>query len=198
MAPPRWEEKRRRVALAGVVVEKESGRPVAGAEVAIESGPAAFEELRALAPARATTTSAADGHFHFLDLPGGTYTVAATVPGTGERFGVARERTRVRVSREGAVTIGTLALALPTTRITGRVTTADGTPVPLAEVRVAGGGDERVLTDSDGRFELAVSEVGGRRLDVSARGFQHVRTTVQLTRRGTGKAANVTLTPEPR
>lgn len=196
MPHPRWEETRRRVALVGRVTEAETGRPLAGARVEVADAPAAFAAARAVAPRRAATAAGADGHFHFLDLPGGTYSVTASVPGGGDRYGTASARARVSVSRDGAVTAGKLELAIPATRIVGQVTATDGTPVPFAEVRLAGGAEsDRALTDADGRFTLRGLEAGDRRLAVSARGFRPVTADVRVTRVGAAKTANVKLTP---
>ena len=195
MPGPRWEETRRRVALTGRVTEAETGHPVAGACVAISSAPAKVATAHAAAPHKATTASGPDGHFHFLDLPSGSYAVTASVPGRGGRYGTASARARVTVSRDGTVTAGKLELAIPATCIVGVVRAPDGMPVPFAEVSLAGGEGDRTQTDSEGRFALRGVERGDRRLAVSARGFRRETADVRVTRPGAAKTANVKLTP---
>jgi hypothetical protein len=181
---------RRRVALTGVVTEAETGKPVEGAAVEISAGPAAFEKLRARAPDRAATTSLPDGTFHFLDLPPGQYTIGAA---GGGRFGTAKAKGRVRRAGGDPSPPPLVELALPGTRIAGKVTSAGGDPVPLATVRVRGSG-ERALTAADGTFVLRGLELGDRRIDVAARGFEPAAVDVALTRAGAARRANIGLT----
>jgi hypothetical protein len=184
-----WVEVRRRVVLAGVVTEAGTGAPVADASVELASGPAAFEKLRARVPGRGATTSRADGLFHFFDLPPGKYTLA--VAAGGGRFGAAKATARVGGASTEPVRV---ELALPPTRIEGKVVTADGSPVALAVVTVQGT-RERVLTRADGTFGLRAVEPGARRLEVSARGFARTAETVTLRRPGTVERVRVVLAP---
>ena len=107
MAPPRWQETRRRVAIAGVVTEDATARPLAGATVELTAGPAAFEKLRRLARDRAVTTTDANGLFHFLDLPPGAYTVGASLAIVGALLAAA------------AVSVSSLWLLAAATFVTG-------------------------------------------------------------------------------
>jgi hypothetical protein len=180
------------VVLAGVVTEAGTGAPVADASVELASGPAAFEKLRARAPGRGATTSRADGLFHFFDLPPGRYTLAAA-PAGGGRFGAAKATARVGGASTEPVRV---ELALPPTRIEGRVVTADGSPVALAVVTFQGT-RERVLTRADGTFVLQAVEPGERRLEVSARGFARTAVPVTLKRPGTVERVRVVLPSAP-
>src|SRR5947209_8433343 len=91
---------RHRVVIAGRIADALSGQPLAGARVEITGAPAAFTSLlalRAMAGDRwATlaerpdrTSTARDGHFHFLDLPAGAYTLTVSLPDAGSRYGTA-------------------------------------------------------------------------------------------------------------
>jgi hypothetical protein len=75
---------KRRLAIAGYVIDGVNKRPIAGASVAITNSPEAFHKLVAIAQTKAGSTwsslavrldrmvSKADGGFHFVDLPDGT------------------------------------------------------------------------------------------------------------------------------
>lgn len=167
-----------RVAVAGRLTDAETGKPVAGARVEITAPPpeliayldlysrqfgdrwATLEER----PDRART--AADGHFHFLDLPAGDYTFTASLARAGSRYGTA--------TVQATVTPGALAtadLALPPTTVKGRLSAPNpNVPVTMAEVRVAGSG-ERTYSDADGNYRLSALEKGERTLVIAARGF---------------------------
>lgn len=150
--------------------------------------------MRRQRPELAATTSARDGHFHFLELPAGSYTLTAAMPGGRGRHGSAKARATVRATRAGGLVAGYAELEVPSTRIEGRVLAEDGTPVHLAEVRLTGS-PERAVTDADGRFELRGVELGDRTLSVSARGFRSASADVKLSKSGTAKPATVKLAP---
>ncbi|HET6232009.1 MAG TPA: carboxypeptidase regulatory-like domain-containing protein [Longimicrobiaceae bacterium] len=177
--PTTWDTTRRQVALAGMVTDAETGRPLGGARVEITAGPAAFRrwaDVRARehaggsatvqAPHLATTS--ADGHFRFADLPDGAYTLAVSLPPAGSRYGAVK--VKAAVAREGErVVHADAGAALPPTRIRGKVTGADGEAVAMAQVALKGGG-EQALTGADGRYVLNAIEAGTRTVVVSARG----------------------------
>lgn len=66
-----------------------------------------------------------------------------------------------------------------TARLTGRVTAADGKPVGGARVRIVDT-DQTATTDSTGLFRLGNLPAGTRALEVTAIGFQPVRTGADL------------------
>ena len=69
-----WEVSRRTVSVAGRVTDARTGRSINGVHVKIASG-----------STRCIARTGADGHFHFLDLPDGQYTLTASLPGSGLR-----------------------------------------------------------------------------------------------------------------
>ena len=69
-----WEVSRRTVSVAGRVTDARTGRSINGIHVKIASR-----------STRSGTRTGADGHFHFLDLPDGQYTLTAYSPGSDLR-----------------------------------------------------------------------------------------------------------------
>ena len=199
------EEVRHQAAIAGRVTDVQTGRTVAGAVVAVTAGPAAFADALGLAeisfgPAWASmaerldrTLTHADGHFHFLDLPDGQYTLVASLPDWGSRYATAQANVVVARGADGRVSLALTDLALPATAIAGQVTATDSTPVVLAAVSVQGSG-ERVYSDGQGRYRLVGLEAGTRTLVVSAQGFQSATQAVQLAQAGAVQTVNVALT----
>ena len=191
---------RQQVAIAGRVTDARSHRALAGVLVQITAAPAEFSSslrIRAtqhgdrwdamvVRPDR--TRTASDGHFHFCDLPPGQYTLTASLPGRGSRYGTADAQATV-----SSTEVVTADLALSPTRVEGRVTAAAGqTPVLLAQVRVKGSG-EQTFTDADGNYVLAGLEGGTRTVVVSAEGYKSHDATVQLHPAGTVQRIDVAL-----
>ena len=177
-----WETARHQVAIAGRATNDLTGAGLAGALVTVQ-GTGISLEVR----------TGADGHFHFLDLPNGTYTLQATMPGAGSRYGTVQAQAIVSSAAGGRILLAAADLALPPTALRGEITKQGGGTVLLAEVRLAGSG-ERALSDGDGLYLLAGVETGSRTVRVMAQGFLPQERPVLLT---TGIAAvlNVTLVP---
>jgi hypothetical protein len=87
-------EARHRVAIAGLVLQAGTGKPVANAQVEITQGPPGYAERQArlaengsseaAAPnEKGATRSRPDGLFFFLDLPQGNYKLVAFLPKGG-------------------------------------------------------------------------------------------------------------------
>ena len=94
-------------AISGTVRDGSTGRPLADARVEI-TGAARFETWLG---ARAVpygdvwdgleervdrVRTNRDGHFHFVDLPPGRYTVVASLPGATTRYGTAQASSSAR------------------------------------------------------------------------------------------------------
>lgn len=201
-----WEEVRHQVAIVGRVTDARTARAIGGAQVRITAAPAAFTEwLATRAKQYGTqwagmverpdqTRTSADGHFHFLDLPDGQYTLTASLPGSGSRYGTAQAQVTVSRDPQGNITMAAADIALPPTTLKGRVSRADASPVVLAEVRVKGSG-ERALSDGQGQYLLTGVETGNRTVLVSAQGFQPASRTALLSDAGSVKTADVVMTP---
>jgi len=130
------------------------------------------------------TRTAADGHFHFMDLPDGVYTLMALLPAAGTRYN--QEHVDVTVTRDGEGNLkpmGVADIALRPTTLQGRIVDPNNAPVPLAEIRVKGSG-ERTFSDAyedpkgdpqkstKGHYRLTGLEAGQRLMRVSAQGYQ--------------------------
>ena len=199
-----FETTRHQVAIAGQVSDFETTRSIAGALVRITAAPAEFlTQLAALAQQYGAewatlrerpdqTATAPDGHFHFLDLPNGQYTLAVSLPGSGTRYGT--RQGQVSVSRDASdnIVLAAADLTLPPTVLKGQVTRADGTPLAMAAVRIKGSG-EQGFSDGQGRYVLAPLEIGQRTIIASAQGFSPVTRVLQLATAGTAVTANFTL-----
>jgi len=183
---------RRQVAIYGQVSDAQTGLPIQGALVEIGKRPDAFNkwlELRSIQygsdwdrmterPDR--TRTAVDGHFHFLDLPDGEYTLTASLPSAGTRYGTAQVTVTVRRDERGNIARNPADMSLPPTAIKGQiVTAADKSPVFMAKIQIEGSA-ELAFSDSKGKYLLSGLEArkqGAKRtvnVRVSASGCQPV------------------------
>ena len=200
------DEIRHQAALAGRVIEASAKQPIQGARVQLIAAPAGFMTLLALRqkqfggawdsmdvrPDR--TTTAPDGHFHFLDLPDGDYTLTALLPSGGTRYGTVQVNSTVKRDSAGNLKPVIFDLALPSTNLQGKVTAqTGGGPVELAAVRVQGSG-ETTYTSADGTFRIVALEKGSRTVSVSAAGFQTASQVVVFAQPGDAQVLNFVLT----
>jgi hypothetical protein len=193
---------RHRVAIAGRVIDANSGKPLR-ARVEIVAGPPEYEARLSAAgdsrtvgepsghDARATRTRP-DGLFFFLDLPAGEYTLVAFVPrgdlyrnartdeqkGSSASLGDKRygsERFAVTVAPTDGAFDRLTVIRLKPTGITGRVVASTNqAAVLMAEIRVKGSG-ERTFTNASGEYTLVGIEPNARRqrtVQVRARGYR--------------------------
>jgi hypothetical protein len=203
-----WQVLRRRVAIAGRVVDASTGKPLGDAQVTITAMPPAFSKWLKFAATpygnrwdkmseRADRTrSRADGWFFFMDLPDGSYRLQASAPDFGRRFGKPEESAKVSRDGQGNIKMAVVKLALQPTMVHGKVTGPGKEPgVPLARVRVKGSG-ERSFTDSQGKFVVAGIEPGTRTLIVSAQGYRAESQVFTLAGPGESQTVNFTLRRE--
>ena len=197
---------RHQVAIAGRITDAQTGTPITGAHVQITTGPAAWTDaLASLAavhgaawatlqerPDRRWTS--VDGHYHFLDVPNGTYQLTASLPGSGSRYSTAQVQASVARDGTGKIAMATADVALPTTMITGRITGPGLTPVAMATARLKGSG-ETTYSDSQGRYRLSAIEAGTRAVQISAQGFQPAVNQAVLGQPGASQNLDFTLVP---
>ncbi len=193
---PQWEEIRHQVSIAGQVLDALTGRAVACAEVEITSGPKEFAQWLAERkkqhgdmwdnvknrPDRMRTRH--DGHFHFMDLPDGQYTLQAWMPGWGSRY--AKDSCTVTVAHgpSGEIIMAQADMTLAPTCIRGQISAENTTePIALAEVRIKDSG-QRTFSSENGHYCLACIETGKRTVIASAQGFEQTSLTVLLNQPG--------------
>lgn len=199
-----WETVRHRAAIAGRVTDAGTGKPLPGARIEITAGPPAFtgrlallakqhgDRWASMAERPDRTRAAADGFFRFLDLPAGQYSLSASLPGSGSRYGTATVQVTLTADGDGNIPLETAALALSATTVKGRVSDSTDTAIQMAEVRVQGSG-ERAWSDADGNYVLSGVEAGSRKITIAARGFQPKSETVALGQPGAVATRDVTL-----
>jgi hypothetical protein len=193
------------VAISGRVSDARTDRAIAGAQVMITDGPPEFMAMLDLQSASHgrhwkdlrqrpdRRYSEQDGHFHFLDLSDGSYTLRATLPEKGSRFGTAQLSAVVSRDSFGHPIMTTVGLSLPPTTLAGRITDqSSGDPIVMAEVIIQGS-HESAYSDRQGDYLLVGLEAGSRTMLVSAQGYQPVSQTVSLATAGTTLTRNVAL-----
>ena len=172
-----------RVSIAGRVVDSLMLKPLSRARVTIVGMPAEVErEFRIHAKYAyrgggsapedpSTTLSRSDGLFWFVDLPEGEYQLRAEIPNMGRRCGVAEQKVSVTRDKQGNIQRATATLAVPMTRLSGKVTGSNHpNGVALAQVRVKGSG-EQAVTDVLGVYSLQGIEAGKRKVVITASGY---------------------------
>ncbi|MGD9101251.1 MAG: carboxypeptidase regulatory-like domain-containing protein [Anaerolineae bacterium] len=204
---PTWETVRHQVAIAGRVSDAQTGKTIARARVEITAAPAEFtawlairakqhqEHWETMDERPDRTRTALDGHFHFLDLPDGSYTLTVSLPGSGSRYGTAQVVATVSRDAEENIVMAAADTTLPPTTVKGQITEQDSDPVILvamAEVRVKGSG-ERTFSDGQGQYLLAGLETGARTVLVSAQGYQPASQAVSLNQAGVEQTLNFAL-----
>jgi len=201
-----WSVVSHTVAISGRVSDARTDRAIAGAQVMITGGPPEFmamlqrlstshgrrwQNLRQRPDRR---YSEPDGHFHFLDLSDGSYTLSAALPEKGTRFGTAQLSAVVSRDSFGHLIMTTVGLSLPSTTLAGRITDqSSGDPVAMARVIIQGS-HESAYSDPQGDYLLAGLETGSRTLLVSAQGYQPASQTVSLPTAGTTLTRDIALT----
>jgi len=198
-----WADIRRQASIAGRVTDQEDGGAVAGAQLTVTSAQAGFADwlaLKALAFGRDWDSltvradralSGVDGRYCFIDLPDGSYTVTAEWVSQGNRYGIVTTTATVARDSNGSVKLVAADLALPPTRVTGKVD-AKTVAVAMAEVRLKGGG-ESTFTDGQGVYVLSAIEPGQRIVRAQANGLTAAETSVSVSARGQSVTVNFSL-----
>jgi len=195
-----------RIAIVGQVKDAQTKQVIPGAVVKIANMPESFKskldllaslygddwEKRVKRPDR--TRTRVDGYFSFQDLPDGSYTLTASLLGTGTRYSAdptiktilpgsntESEDTEVQVSSDpetGADTIPTINFYFQPTALKGNVTNSDDEAVVMAKVKIEGSG-EYTFTDNNGNYLLSSLEASRDKLsprqvkvNVVAQGYQ--------------------------
>ncbi len=208
MSVQQWERISHEVAIAGQITDAQTGKAVPGARVTISLAPSAFTDWLAIrrkqygerwdkmAERPDRTVTSADGHFHFLDLPDGQYTLQCTLPAAAKRYGSVQAQVSVTRNAEGKINKATADMSLPPTSIKGQIRGPDAedtmSDVVMGQVRVKGSG-EKAFSDSQGRYLLTQIETGKRELVVTASGYQQQTQIVQLNTAGQEVVADFTL-----
>jgi hypothetical protein len=157
---PTLEIWKHRAAICGYVRDASSGVGIPGATVV-------------LVDPDVTTKTRADGFYHFLDLPNGSYTLQATAPAQGSRYaGVTVAGVAVASDAAGRPVLDPQGnLGLPPTRLSGRVQRADTlAPIARAEVRLRASG-AKTMSNNLGQYALSAVEAGAQTVRISAPGF---------------------------
>lgn len=202
-----WEQVRHQVAIAGVITDVQSRMALAGAWVIITDGPQEFKDWLARQAQQYGASWAAaadwpdrkrtarDGLYYFIDLPNGPYTLRASLPDFGTRYGTAQIMVNVSRDANGNVARVAADIVLSPTTLKGQVTGKNNAAVVMARVRVGGSG-EMTLTDDQGAYVLAGIEAGNRTITVSVPGYQPATQAVALTQPGVVQTSNISLTPK--
>ena len=200
-----WEIIRHTVAIYGRVIDSQTNRGIGGARVRISDGPPEFMDTlpyqaksygrrwESLRDRPDRKYAEPDGHFHFLDLPDGSYTLTALAPGSGSRYGTAQVIIAVTLDSLGDPVPTNADISLPPTTITGRVTDqSNGDPVFMAQLHVKGS-NETTYCDNQGDYRLIGLEAGSREIQVTAQGYHSGFETVALNAAGAVVTRNITL-----
>jgi hypothetical protein len=201
-----WEIISHAVAISGQVTDIQTDNLIAGARIDIINGPAEFlsmVELQTKSYGRRWQTmqdrpdrkiSTRDGHFHFMDLPDGAYTLEAKLPDVGNRYGTVQTIASVSRDSLGQLIMTTVGLNLPPTTLKGKITDQSTTdPIVMAQVSI-NNSNESTYSDNLGDYVLIGLETGNRTLMVSARGYQPVSQVVNLASAGTDLTQNIAMT----
>lgn len=141
------------------------------------------------------TRTAVDGHFHFLDLPNGEYSLTASLPGAGKRYNTALVSVTVSRQNNDKIIMATADIALPPTTLKGKISDPNGDPVYLAEVWV-NRSTESAYSNQQGQYllmELEASEKQKRTIMVSAPGYELAAQEVLLSQAGAEKTLDFVL-----
>jgi large repetitive protein len=173
--------------ISGRVVDKETKAPVTAFDAGVSSSPGGGAMVF-MAPPQQQSFTTDDGTFVLENVPAGVHSVvvnaagytAAVIPSVSVEEGKSAPEVTVEMDR-GA-------------RITGRVTSTEGSPISGVEVRVnpASGRLMRLpsfassaITDANGQYSIEAVEPGERSLLFERRGYVRLEKTAEVKPRET-------------
>jgi Carboxypeptidase regulatory-like domain len=208
---PKWTTVERKlthqVAIAGQVSDKETGLTIGNAIVEITAMPEKFKlkrSLQALQYGSAwdgltkrcdRTVTAADGFFYFIDLPPGSYTLTAFLPGAATRYKPAKNTVTFPPQQKTSSSpkFALANLILSPSGIRGKVTDMNNVAIGKVDVKILGSGESTVTTDNGGYqivgLEAPKEEGVKRQVKVvfSAKGY---REKIEILKFGLGEMIN--------
>ncbi|WP_434686773.1 carboxypeptidase regulatory-like domain-containing protein [Pseudanabaena minima] len=173
---------RHRVAIAGRVMNAQTQQAIAGAQITLSEIPDKYrsilklkamqyraESWEKMRPDR--TYADQDGYYFFRNLPVGDYTLVASFPKAGTRYGSATQSVTVVAGSETSGVIH-VDLCLSPTGVQGKITAPENEKF-IAKVRIQGQ-NEYALTNGDGEYLLTGVEASSQEvtLVISASGYE--------------------------
>jgi protocatechuate 3,4-dioxygenase beta subunit len=167
--------------ITGRVFDKASHNPITSFQAGINTSRSGGGRVMVMPPQLRSFTSD-DGSFVLENVPPGDTQLVVNAPGytSGRVPGL---------TVEDGKTIAGVEVGLDTgTRLTGRVTSSEGQPIPGATVRQGDGGPMRTpegmaTTDANGEFALEAVEPGEKTFQISASGYLSESRTLTLSGR---------------
>lgn len=199
-----------KVSIAGEVTDSQTGNPISNAYVRISEAPAAFNSLlnikakqnddtwNSMLERPDRTRTNANGHYHFMDLPKGKYTIVATLGDRYTRYGKAEIEVDVSDNTDEDFKYSEGDIKLPSTSVKGVITDkATDEPIVFAEVRVRGSG-ETTISNNKGEYllnGLEATDNKSRGIQVVAKGYKLISRNIKLSQPGSVKTLNIGLEP---
>ncbi|HEY3557585.1 MAG TPA: S8 family serine peptidase, partial [Kribbella sp.] len=157
---PTWGEGRLdALALVNAGVAAGGAGSLTGTVTTVDGAPVAGATVTAKGAHSRTATTGTNGTFS-LQLLAGEYDV------TTNAFGYLPATTKATIAVDGSTSITAVLTAAAKYRVTGKVVTTDGGPVPNADITVKDTPLPVIRTGNDGTFTIADVPVGGYTLDV--------------------------------
>lgn len=200
----------RKVSIAGEITDSNTGKPIKDVIVVLNKYPSAFKSLLELKskqynkewknmgmrPDRTVTDSI--GHFHFMDLPAGKYTIGAMAGLRTKRYSEGEIEVDVNDFSDENFKYSKADIKLQSTSVKGVITDkSTDEPVVFAEVSIKGS-NETSISNIKGEYLLNALETvpnKPRGLRVTAKGYKTVSKKVSLTEPGTLKKVSFSLEP---
>ncbi|MFL6414191.1 MAG: carboxypeptidase regulatory-like domain-containing protein [Bryobacteraceae bacterium] len=185
-----------RVALAGIVSDAGTGKPLVAVDIRITEMPADFQRKVASSLLKYgkqadlvlgrwdRTQTRSDGLFYFVDLPAGGYKITLSLPRSAGRYGSAHRSVTLSLDADGNVKREFLKLTLQPTTLKGKIAgPGRESGIVMAEVRIKGDG-ERKFSDAQGEYVLPCLQPGRHTVLVRAQGYQLMEQSATLASAG--------------